>query len=65
MKALLQSGKSLAQYQLMERISPPTVEAIMFRDGKVSEMNAVSELGFFGILIPEEYDGLGGGSFDV
>ena len=50
-KELLLGGKSLSQYLLMERIFPPEVDSLMFREGQVYEKKAVGELGIYGAVI--------------
>ena len=42
---------NLKQYMIMERINPPFVKAWMLREGKILEVDSLSELGCFSLLI--------------
>lgn len=43
--------ESLKQYMIMERINPPMIKAWMLRDGKLFDVESLSELGIYSGLI--------------
>jgi len=51
LKAMLQSGKSLRAYILMQRIRPPINRSVLVRNGQWQESNSLQELGIYGTFI--------------
>lgn len=48
---MLQSGKSLRAYILMQRIRPPINRSVLVRNGQWQESNSLQELGIYGTFI--------------
>lgn len=51
LKDMLQSGKSLRAYILMQRIMPPINRSVLVRNGEAVESNSLQELGIYGTFI--------------
>lgn len=51
---VLRSGIGLGGYILMQRIFPPLHRTPMLRNGKVSEVDAVSELGIYSVFLEKD-----------
>lgn len=48
---LREGGEGLAAYVLMQRIKPPVNRSVMVRAGQASEVDTLSELGVYGVLV--------------
>lgn len=43
--------QDLASYIIMDKINPPSVKTVHYRDGSFNEIEGVSELGIFGVYL--------------
>lgn len=51
LKAMLESGKDVSDLVLMQKILPPSHRTTMVRRGAYEEMDTLSELGIYGVLL--------------